>query len=152
MDEEAEKSKNWTIKNVPVSVRKVALDGANRQNENAAVWLARAVENQANMERGAMVFPPGQPTVKPTANLDDDADRLAYHDHGLAHRGQLDYAGLAQAMQAAVAGCAAAGIDMPKPLARGFVTLIGNEVRAARGLPPLKPRRKRQDAVALIEG
>jgi hypothetical protein len=148
MAEETDKS-NWTIKNFPVAVRKDALEGANRQNENAATWLARAVENQANMERGAVVFPPGQP-VKPTANPDDDAERLADRDHRLVHRGQLNYEGLAQAMQAAVAGCAAAGIDMPKPLARAFVALIGSEVRAARGLPPVK-RRGRKD-VARIEG
>jgi hypothetical protein len=143
MDDE---KSNWTIKNMPVAVRKAALDGATRANENVPTWLARAVEKQASMERGAVVFPPGQPV----ANHTDEPERLAYREPELAHRGQLDFAGLAQAMQASIAGYTAAGIDMPKPFAREFGSLVRNQVRVTLGLPPVK-RRPRKD-VALIEG
>lgn len=149
MADDDEKS-NWTIKNVPVSVRKAALNAANKSDESAASWLSRAVANLANLEEGAEVYLPGQPGQRDPgqpANRAGITQELAVVDNPpLAHPlavGQLDFAGLSQAMQAAVAACSASGVVLPKTVARGFVGLVNAELRRARGLPPPKPRRPR---------
>lgn len=54
-------------------------------------------------------------------------------------RPEIDLAATLQAMAAA----AAAGLPVSKRTARGLVSLIDADVRAARGLPPLPPRQRR---------
>lgn len=150
MADDDEKS-NWTIKNVPVSVRKAALNAANKTDESAASWLSRAVANLANLEDGTEVYLPGQPGQHDggqPANRAGTTQELAVPDNrSLAQPlavGQLDFVGLSQALQAAVAACSASGAILPKTVARGFVGLVNAELRRARGLPPLRPRQRKE--------
>lgn len=88
-----------------------------------AEWLTRAVETEANRQDGNVVIPP----PKPEASLESC---LAAIDQG------FKMAGMLQAMAAAQT----AGLPVSKAAARDTVRAIRARVRAAEGLPPLKPR------------
>ena len=104
---EADKA-SWTIKSVPVEVRKLAVACAAKQDQTMAEWLERAVRNQANLEAGERILPPvprpsGLPVVPP-------ADAALEEAPGMGE--------LADLMQAAQALAAAAEISIPKTTAR----------------------------------
>jgi hypothetical protein len=71
-DAEERDRSNWTIKNVEVEVRKLALAQATKAGVAMHEWLARAVRNQAKLEAGDHIIPPdrvswpnGQPNGEP---------------------------------------------------------------------------------------
>jgi hypothetical protein len=53
------------------------------------------------------------------------------------------------ALQTAQAAAEAAGIAMPKDVARHGFALVRTRMREARGLPPLAPRKPRQTPLLL---
>ena len=107
------------------------------------VWLERAVRNQAEREAGERVLPPvkpGQPVasfepVKPTQEMGKP----------------LDLAGLAAALQAVATVHEAAGLPVPKVLARNASALLLAQLREARGLP-VKPRQTTRLIGQTVEG
>ena len=122
----------FTVKAFSVEAREVARKAAYKQGEHMGVWLERAVRNQAEREAGERVLPPVKPgqsvtpfdLVKPTQEMGKP----------------LDLAGLATALQAVATVHEAAGLPVPKVLARNASALLLAQLRAARGLP-VKPRR-----------
>lgn len=113
-----------TIKAVPVEVRQTMLRCANARGESMAEWLTRAVSAQAAVEANDAVYPPGNPVVP--AGQTDPAP--------------VDLTGTATAMDA-LARMAAAGLDVPKSTTRQACALLRQQMRQARGLPPLTSRR-----------
>lgn len=117
----------FTVKAFPVEARELARKCATKQGEHMGAWLARAVRTQANLEAGERVLPPvkqGQPVasyelVKPTQETGKP----------------LDLAGLATALQAVAKVHEAAGLPIPKTLARQASGLVLDQIREARGLP-----------------
>jgi hypothetical protein len=137
---EADKA-SWTIKSVPVDVRKLAVACAAKQDQTMAEWLERAVRNQANLEAGERILPPASraaslPAVLPLGAAVVDAP---------------DIGELADLMQAAQALAAAADVPMPKAMARHALALVTAQLRAARGLPAKQPRRTRHENGQTIE-
>lgn len=55
----------FTIKSFPVATRQRAVRAAAKRGEAMGEWMARAAENQADLEAGDTVFPPGKPNGKP---------------------------------------------------------------------------------------
>lgn len=133
----------WTIKSVPVEVRKLAVACAAKQGETMAEWLTRAVRNQANLEAGERVLPPartasGLPAVRSTSTPDT----------GLP----VDMTELADLMQAALAVSQAADVPMPKTTARHALMLVTAQLRSARGLPPKRLRQTQPENGQTIPG
>ena len=120
-----------TIKAVPTATRTKMVRCAEKRGQTMAVWLARAVDNQANLEAGDQVEPAlfeprevGLPLVKP--------EPISGKPFVLAD--------LRDAMAAAAAVATASGLPLPKVMARHAYALLTAQLREARGLSPAKPR------------
>ena len=125
MDNPEANKANWTIKDFPVTTRKVAVDCAKRLDLSVAAWLAGAVRNQASHDDGALVLPPDQRPTE-TANRDPAApDPFAR-----------------------LAALASAGLPVPRDVRGHAFAILRDQLRAARGLPPVM-RRARGDRLAL---
>ena len=112
----------WTIKAMPIDVRKRATDAANRQGQTVAEWMARAVNQLADMEDSAPREIPRQVAPQPAL---------------------LDMVELRMLMEAAQATGNAAGVPVPKAIARHAFAVLADGLRAARGLPPAPARKPR---------
>ena len=122
----ATESAPWQIKAMPVSTREKAVRYARMRGETMAEWVSRAVDTQASIEDGDRVLPPGEP---------EQTTQVAGPDlHALA--------AALQTMQEARAMAEAAGLPVPRSLARAAFALVRQSARKARGLPPLAPRRR----------
>lgn len=115
-----------TIKAMPVRAWNRALAQAAKSGESMAEWLTRAIDQLADREAGERVLPPPAPQPGPSVR-DNPAAGMAPQD-------------MAELMQAAVAAAQASGVPLPKSVARHAFALVGGQLRAARGLPPVKPR------------
>lgn len=120
----------WTVKSVPVEVRKLAVASASKAGETMAIWLAKAVRNQANLEAGERILPPAPRSASGSASA------LSV----VTPRPPVDMAGLADLMQAAVSAAQAAGVPLSKTVARQAMALTNAQLRQARGLPEKAPR------------
>jgi hypothetical protein len=116
-----------TIKSFPIASREKMKAAAARRDQTQGEWLARAIETQANIEARDLVepglFEPPAPTPAPPGM-----------PFGLTE--------LRLTMEAAAATAAATGVPVPKAIARHVYALLGQELRAARGIPPRAPRGK----------
>jgi hypothetical protein len=111
----------WTVRGVPKRYRDAASEAAARADLSVGAWLCRAIEQAVQAERAPIdALPPAGPAPRPAA----------------AGVGEL-----ADLMRAAQAMAEATGVPIPKATARHAVALMTGELRAARGLPPLAPRR-----------
>jgi len=114
----------WTIKNVRVETRKLAVAGAAKEGVPMAEWLDRAVRHQADFDRGYQVIPPGQPGQSlarfAPVQLPDET-------------GKLDLAGLADALRAVATVAGAAEMPVSKALAREASALLRQQIKVARG-------------------
>ena len=113
----------WTIKAMPIAVRKRATDAANRQGQTVAEWMARAVNQLADMEDSAPRETPRQVAPPPPP--------------------LLDMVELRKLMEAAHATGQAAGVPVPKAIARHAFAVLAGGLRAARGLPAAPARKPR---------
>jgi hypothetical protein len=113
----------WTVRGVPKRYRDTASEAAERADLSIGAWLCRAIEQAVQAERA-----PLEVTVAAAAPA---APRPA-----AAGVGEL-----AELMRAAQAMAEATGVRIPKATARHAVALMTGELRAARGLAPLAPRR-----------
>jgi hypothetical protein len=139
-DEESDKAA-WTIKSVPIETRKLAVACATKQGDTMAAWLVKAVRNQANLEAGERVLPPANQVNLPAVRLPALTDPAVTVDMGE----------LAELMQAAQAVAQAAGVPIPKATARHAIALTTAQLRAARGLPPKRPRQTSHENGQTIE-
>jgi hypothetical protein len=114
----------WTVRGVPKRYRDAASEAAARADLSVGAWLCRAIEQAVQAERAPIDALPAvvaaAPVLRPAA----------------AGVGEL-----AELMRAAQAMAEATGVSIPKATARHAVALMTGELRAARGLPPLAPRR-----------
>ncbi len=123
MAEEPDKAP-WTIKAVSVETRKLAVKSAAQQGVTMAEWLDRAVQGQAERDRGNQLIPPGQ--------SGQDVARFAPVQPP-DETGKLDLAGLADALRAVATVAGAAEMPVPKSLAREASALLRQQIREARG-------------------
>lgn len=119
----------WTIKRMPVAVRRRATEGAERLDENVAEWVTRAVNRQADLEMANAVFPPGKPEANPAPGPAPPAPVLDLHGLGIA-------------VDAVLRAHAAAGAAVPRSVGREARAALAHHLRAARGLPPRQTRKK----------
>jgi hypothetical protein len=129
-DPEPDDRGNWTIKNVSAEARKRALSCATKRGESMAVWMERAIQNQASLEADDRVLPPGQrdgqrgqPTELPAVVT--------------AAMGTSELAVLVQALQTTAT---ATGRPAPRDVAGHVYGLMRARMREARGLLPPPPR------------
>jgi hypothetical protein len=132
----------WTIKAVPVDVRKKATACATRQDETMAQWLARAVETQARLDGQSEVLPPGQ-MGKPECGLPEIAD-----GHPM---GQTGLPAIREMAEIAAIMAQASGGTVPKTIGRHLFALLDQECRRARGLSPRAVRSGRAENLRLIQ-
>ena len=119
----------WTIKSMDVETRKLAVACAAKAGEQMATWLERAVRNQAKLEAGQRVFPPARPnspTTTTPAIYEPPAPELG---------------GLAALMEQARALAGQTEVPISKTAVKHALALMTAQLRAARGLPPLAPRK-----------
>ena len=76
----------WTIKNMDVETRQLITRCAAKRGVPVAEWVANAARNQARIEAGDAVFPPGQ-TERPNGQTRADLERLAEQLGALAAAG-----------------------------------------------------------------
>lgn len=131
MDKPQDDRQPVTIKAMPVAAWKRAREAAEKQDQSMAEWLARAINQLADMEAGARVTMPGKPD-KPEAPAMPAADLEAL-------------------MRAAHAVSEASGVPVPKVAARHAFALLTGQMRAARGLPVRQTSRKSGVTRAVIE-
>lgn len=120
----------WTIKAMPSVARELATRRAKQAQQNVGDWLAAAIESHVEQERRASVIPPGQggQTNQSVARYDPAPQ-------------PLDLLTLAQAV-ASVTAMAQAAAETPalRGLSRDVAGLLRDQVRQARGLPPVSRR------------
>jgi hypothetical protein len=133
-DEEERDRSNWTIKNVEVEVRKLALAQATKQGLAMHEWLARAVRSQARLEAGYAVIPPERP---PWPGQPSPPGRPT-----------IIPAELSDLMRAAAELAQASGVP-PKGAAKQCYALMTEWAREARGLPPPKKRNSNEAVIDL---
>lgn len=118
----------WTVKSVNVETRKLAVASATKEGVTMAEWLDRAVRNQADLDKGNQIIPPGQPKQSVArfapAQPPDGTGKPA-----------MDLSGLADALRAVATIAGAAAMPVPKSLAREALALLRQQIREARGLP-----------------
>ena len=119
----------WTIKSVDVETRKLAVACAAKAGEQMATWLERAVRNQARLETGERVLPPARPNGLPAVVP------VAYAPP-VPELGEL-----AALMEQARALAGQAEVPIPKTVVKHALALMTAQLRSARGLPPLAPRK-----------
>ena len=125
MADEADSHAPWTIKAVPVATREKAIRHARMDGVTVGVWLARAVDTQADRQDAIEVIPPGRPdreTGKPEAPTVSLADAAA-------------------ALQA-LAAAATAGLPVHHAVVTATTTMIRRHMRVRRGLPAGQTQRK----------
>lgn len=76
----------WTVKGMDVETRQLITRCAAKRGLSVAEWVANAASNQARIEAGDAVFPPGQ-TERPNGQTRADLDRLAEQLAALAAAG-----------------------------------------------------------------
>ena len=139
----------WTIKSVPVETRKLAVACAAKTGEPMAVWIDRAVRNQANLEAGTRVIPPM--TIPVTGQ-----GRAVAVGKGMAIAASpipnLDMAGLSGLLTAVQAMAAASGTPIPRATTKHALALVRDQLRAARGLPGLPPRTPKPKSGQTVSG
>ena len=112
----------WTIKGVSVETRRLAVARAAKRGQTMGQWLDAAVRNQSALEDGDLVITP---------------DSRQEPRHG-SQKAVEPMTALAHVLEAAHHAQQASGVPLPKAIARHAYALIGANLRAARGLPPLK--------------
>jgi hypothetical protein len=118
----------WTVRGVPKRYRDAASAAAARADLSVGAWLCRAIEQAVQAERAPIdALPAAPPPRLPAAGVGE----------------------LAELMRAAQAMAEATGVPIPKAAARHAVALMTGELRAARGLPPLAPRRSARPPPAI---
>jgi hypothetical protein len=122
----------WTVRGVPKRYRDAAAEAAARADLSVGAWLCRAIEQAVQAERTPI-------DVLPAAGAAAPSPRPA-----AAGVGEL-----AELMRAAQAMAEATGVSIPKATARHAVALMTGELRAARGLPALAPRRSTRPPQAI---
>lgn len=103
-------SNNWTVKSVDPTVRRLAVEAANREDISVARWLEAAVRNQVSAANGVVV-PPAPPANRELA-----------------------------AILADIATLAASGVRVPRDVGSHAFALIRGELRQMRGLAPTANR------------
>jgi hypothetical protein len=131
---EANQRAPWTIKAVDVETRRLAVRCATRRGLTMPAWLETAVRNQASIEAGDQVILPEKPGQTPALI-------------GQTTAPAIDLGELARAVQAAQEIATAAGVAVPKDIARHTFGLLRARLRDARGLPPRMPRKPRQTTI-----
>jgi hypothetical protein len=125
------------IKGVRTSVRRRALACAAKQDQTMGEWITRAIATQENLEAGERILPPLVP------GQDQDADtRPALPTAAASVEAVM---ALSELIRTAVEVGRAGGLPVPKTVARQTYALLGEQLRAARGLPPKRrglPRRQ----------
>ena len=111
------------VKGVEVEAWEMAKDLSNRHDESLGSVVSRAIRQLHQIDRGPRELPPlvSANLIPKTANPDDD--------------------GLVALLNAAAA--IAASNERKLSSVPGLTSLVAERVRAARGLPPLAPRRLR---------
>lgn len=122
---------SWTIKSMPVESRKLAVAAAARAGESMATWLDRAVRTQVKIEAGQEREQPPQPGQA--------GKRATGSTIPILSGAELE--GLASLIGQTLALAEQAGEPVPKARAKETLALVAAQVRAARGLPPPKPRK-----------
>lgn len=133
MDEEAKAA--WTIKSMPVEERKLAVACAARAGLNMAEWMVRAVRNQARIDAGDQVLPPGTPAPRPAAA-----------------RSPAPLGDLVAVVQALGAIAESSGVPVPRGLARSSYAAVREQLRGIRGLPEATPRKPSKRIGQTIDG
>jgi len=110
----------WTIKSVPVAIRQRATERAKNNDETVGEWIERAVLAQADREANTLVIPPGKP---------EQTEALP-----AAPRANRDLAALARAAVEVARLYQAAGLPLPKRVARRFGAMLWAEIRPAPDL------------------
>lgn len=131
-----------TVKGMDPDRWEKALRHAKMRGEPLAEWLGRAIDAQADLERGDQVIPPaekGRPAGGPTGSAP-------------AVIPTVNLAEIETAMRAAQAVSAASGVPVPKTAARHCFAILTGQLRAARGMPPVQPRQTRPQIGQTIEG
>jgi len=128
-----------TVKGISGAAWEKGLKSAKKRDEPFGVWLGRAIDRQADMEADDRVILPDERAVGQTvsAPASDHAPAFALPE-------------IEAAMRTAAALADAAGMEVPKPMARHYFALLTSTLRLARGLPPLKPRQTRGQTVLKI--
>lgn len=109
----------WTIKSVSTATRAKVNAAARRENLTVGQWLERRV---AEWEADGGPVPVGAPALVAEP---------------------MSLAELRDAMGAAAAVASAAGVAVPKAVARHAFAVLATQLRDARGLPPVRPRQTR---------
>lgn len=117
-----------TVKGVEAEAWKKAAAAADRRDESRGAWLSRACYLLAEREAGDLVIMPDQ---RPDYPITQPLTQPVIQPETLL-----------AIMQAAQATGAAAGVPVPKTAARHAFAILTGQLRAARGLPPLAPRRR----------
>lgn len=135
MAEDDDAKAPWMIKGVRASVRRRALACATKQDQTMGEWITRAIATQENLEAGERILPPLLPGK--------DADTCPAPPAATASVEAV--MALSELIRTAVEVGRAGGLPVPKTVARQTYTLVNEQLRAARGLPPkrrgLPPRR-----------
>jgi hypothetical protein len=123
-----------TVKGISSVAWEKGLKSAKKRDEPYGVWLGRAIERQADLEADDRVILPderedGQPASAPASAQ----PRVSFS------LGEIE-----GAMRTAADLASAAGLEVPKPMARHYFALLTSTLRLARGLEPLKPRQTRR--------
>lgn len=124
-----------TVKAMPVAEWKRAKDAAEKQDQSMAEWLARAINQLADREAGEREVFPNQAPVSPPS----------------LPTPTIPAGEVTEMMRAAHAVSQAAGVPVPKTVARHLFAVLSAQARAARGLPASKPRSPRGETVRRIE-
>lgn len=144
MSDEAPAKAPMHIKSVPVATRRLMLGLATKQGQTLAEWLAQTVDLAARMQAGERVLPPlvpGQPG-RPGQTLGQTLGQAFGQTPGQpgttapAVVNARGFAELAVALRAARELADAAGVPVPRSLARHALALLAAQLREARGLPP----------------
>ncbi len=122
-----------TVKGISSTSWEKGLKAAKKRDEPYGVWLGRAIDRQADLEAEDRVILPdereaGQPASAPVSAQ----PRVTFS------LGEIE-----AAMRTAADLATAAGLEVPKPMARHYFALLTGTLRLARGLEPLKPRQTR---------
>lgn len=119
-----------TIKAMPTASWERAKVAAKRQGENQGSWVARACDQLAEREAGERLILPGE---RRSAPVEPSLPGPVIPPETLL------------ALMQAAHATASAGV--PKDVQRHAFALLRTQLRAARGLPPLAPRKPRQTLI-----
>lgn len=119
-----------TVKGMDAEVWEKGVEAAKRRGQPFAEWLARAITDRLGVVAGdQVIFPDERPQPEPS--LPQSAPPV-----GPA----FALSEIEAAMRTATVLADAAGLEVPKPMARHYFALLTGTLRLARGLPPLKAR------------